>query len=76
LREVEVIGLTLHSTYCAEAGTNYEFAAVEMKMEPVDITPLAKLPSKAAQPSSTRIRSCTRISLSHKGARFCRGSTI
>ncbi|RKP44768.1 PD-(D/E)XK nuclease family protein [Pararobbsia silviterrae] len=37
MREAEQIGLTLHAKYCAEISPQFEFVAVEMKMEPVDI---------------------------------------
>jgi hypothetical protein len=37
MREAEVIGLRLHSRYCVEISPRYEFKAVEMRMEPVDI---------------------------------------
>jgi hypothetical protein len=37
MREAEQIGLTLHAKYCAEISPRYEFKAVEMKMDPLDL---------------------------------------
>jgi hypothetical protein len=37
MREAEVIGLRLHTRYCTEISPRYEFKAVEMKMNAVDI---------------------------------------
>lgn len=37
MREAEQIGLTLHAKYCAEISPQFEFTAVEMRFDPVDI---------------------------------------
>lgn len=37
MREAEVIGLTLHTKYCAEIAPLFKYKAVEMKMEPLEI---------------------------------------
>lgn len=37
MRQAEEIGLTLLSKYCHEISPRYEFKAIEMKMEPMDI---------------------------------------
>lgn len=36
-REAERIGLTLHARYCTEISPSYEYAAVELGMEPLDV---------------------------------------
>ena len=37
MREAEKIGLTLHTKYCAEIAPQFEYKAVEMKMQPLEI---------------------------------------
>lgn len=37
MREAEVIGLTLHSKYCAEIAPRFRYKAVELKMDPLEI---------------------------------------